>query len=210
MKGKVKKTNFFDKFNKNEKGIKNISNLLNLIYDENTERNVKQGVGRTIYEGTFGIKNIPEIQSEENFVPLENSFENESKNIDIKNSINNNANYEENNNNNNLEINNNNNLEEFDDENPYLEYQNKIEDNNINNDFNLKNNNINEFYNNNDINNNIENNMNINNYEKLNNINNYNGNQKLVKVRKIPNIEFIEDHQLDINQQEIPLEKNYQ
>ena len=61
MKGKIKKNNFYQKFNKNEKGIKNVTSLLNLIYDNNINTNFKCGVGRTIYESAFNLKNIQEI-----------------------------------------------------------------------------------------------------------------------------------------------------
>ena len=88
LKGNIKKTNFYQKFNKNEKGIKNISNLLNLIYDENINQNFKSGTGRTIYEGVFGHKYIPNIQNDNknNISEILDDFDNENNNIDVHNS----------------------------------------------------------------------------------------------------------------------------
>ena len=126
LKGKIKKTNLYEKFNKNEKGIKNTSNLLNLIYDENINKNYNRGIGHTFYEGVFGIKNIPEKQIEDNNEPLDNNIENmdvvknESKLTNVHNSFNNNDN---------LEINNNSFNEFNEGQNPYLENENNIQDN---------------------------------------------------------------------------------
>ena len=197
LKGKINKANFFEKFNKNEKGIKNISQLLNSIYDQNTDLNFKREVGRTFYEGVFGIKKISGLQPEKNFGVINNNLEN---NYNFKEEINDNEVH----NSFNEQINNiNNNQEEFEEENPYKEYENIIQENpNLNNFNNLKAGN--RIYNSN-INNNINNFSNRIQYEKPNdNIES----RKFVRVSKIPNVEFIENNQFDLNHQNIPLDKD--
>ena len=195
LKGKIKKANFFDKFNKNEKGIKNVSQLLNLIYDQNTDRNCQRDVGRTFYEGVFGIKKISGLHPEKNFASLNNNFSNivnlkkESNDEEVQNSFNENLN---------------NNIQDaFDEENPYREYQNNIQENrNINNYDNLKA--QNNIYNSN-VNNSVQNFSNIIQYKSPNeNIER----KKFVRVSKIPNVEFIENNQFDLNEQNIPLDKD--
>ena len=197
LKGKINKANFFEKFNKNEKGIKNISQLLNSIYDQNTDRNFKREVGRTFYEGVFGIKKISGLQPEKNFGVINNNLEN---NYNFKEEINDNEVH----NSFNEQINNiNNNQEEFEEENPYKEYENIIQENpNLNNFNNLRAGNI--IYNSN-INNNINNFSTKIQYEKPND--NIEG-RKFVRVSKIPNVEFIENNQFDLNHQNIPLDKD--
>ena len=104
----------------------------------------------------------------------------------------------------NEQINNiNNNQEEFEEENPYKEYENIIQENpNLNNFNNLRAGN--RIYNSN-INNNINNFSTKIQYEKPND--NIEG-RKFVRVSKIPNVEFIENNQFDLNHQNIPLDKD--
>ena len=208
MKGKIKKTDFFQKFNKNEKGIKNISNLLNLIYDENIDRNIKRGNCRTIYEGVFGSKNLPEnnLENKKNISEYIDELEIESKNNQIHNSFNNNSVI--NNNNDNVE---NNNLNEYINSEQYQIYENNPEDNNVIIGYNNFNENNNNLYNS-IMYNNVENdynNINANNNEIINDFNQNDRSSKVVKVRKIPNNELQNNFQFDdAIYQSIPLEQN--
>ena len=209
MKKKIKKTDFFQKFNKKDKGIKKISNLLNLIYDENINRNLENAAGRTIYEGVFGSKNISDIQ-DNNSQNIED-IENNSKNNDANDSEEyNNNNLDEYNNN--FEVNNNNNLDEYNNENQYQEYQNNFEENN-NIDYNNLEDNNNNIYNNNAdyLNNNLKNDINlvnINNYEIAREVSEYDRRSKIINVEKLPNEEPIDNYQYNLNNQEIPLINN--
>ena len=206
MKGNIKKTDFFQKFNKNEKGIKNISNLLNLIYDENIDRKNKQGTCRTIYEGVFGSKNLPEtnLENKKNISEYIDESGYESKNNQVHNNFINNSLINNNNDNNN-------NLNEYNNAEQYQIYENNPEDNNVIIGYNNFNENNNNLYNSITYNNveNDYNNLNNNTNEITNDFNQYNRNSKIVKVRKIPNNEFQNNNIIeDVIHQSIPLEQN--